>query len=364
MPVIATHNTNYNNLSGNRNREMEITTYYGKQYAAYLNIFRIIFAFCIPLVIFGFVKREKLISDTTYFRLSLLVVILGFLMVAWRLNDIYWRNNRNFDEYEWITPASTAGRWDYNRKNFAKKGVDIQGTDLMSASQCVGPACCTDPSLYANGKCWPTKQQAINATASETNKTTSVAYTADTCVAANKIFVTTGTGVESGAPTVSTCYADIGAARAAFKCTDAGKYLDVMTGKCNANPTDTTVTKITTNAESCIVGNGDFLNAEPSFQSTVLNAVAVGSGKLLVRSVPGAAYDINIQQSNSVPTTWTDIAAEAKDPNRCYKTVVDAKNDCYSAGHVWNLLVQATGGTGFLGLANNSNICTQRAPKA
>tara|TARA_B100000073_G_scaffold324740_1_gene307917 strand:+ start:495 stop:1262 length:768 start_codon:yes stop_codon:yes gene_type:complete len=131
----------------NKKRMMEINTYYSKQYNAYIDIFKRLFMGCIPLLILGILNSNEVIDDTTHFRFSLLVIVITFFTVAWKVNDLYWRNNLVFDTYDWVyDDGSTQSKLDYNRKNFnAKKGLNIIGEDLMGgalSSTCKGIKCC------------------------------------------------------------------------------------------------------------------------------------------------------------------------------------------------------------------------------
>ena len=144
----------------NKKRIMEINTYYSKQYNAYIDIFKRIFIGCIPLLILGILNINGVISDTIHFRFSLLVIVIVFFNVAWKVNDLYWRNNLVFDTYDWhYTGNQGETKGDYNLKNYSeKKGLNIIGTDLMKNAKmasCSGINCCGENTIWdeATNKC-------------------------------------------------------------------------------------------------------------------------------------------------------------------------------------------------------------------
>jgi hypothetical protein len=130
----------------NKQRMIEINTYYSKQYQAYIDILKMIFYFCIPLFILGMLQREEIIDDVVYFRLSLLIVVIGFFAIAGMVNDLYWRNNLVFDNYEWLYAGNTnKGIIEQNKKTYnLNRGLNVVGEDLSTGTQigCVGEACC------------------------------------------------------------------------------------------------------------------------------------------------------------------------------------------------------------------------------
>ena len=44
-------------------------------------------------------NKEELLDDASYFRFSILIIVIALLMTAYRINDMYWRNNINYDNY-------------------------------------------------------------------------------------------------------------------------------------------------------------------------------------------------------------------------------------------------------------------------
>jgi hypothetical protein len=146
----------YNNMLSERDskaRIVEINTYYSKQYDAYTNIFKIVFFACIPLVLLGMLNKEGLIDSGSYFRFSMLVIVIGFLMTAYRINDMYWRNNLNYDNYDWLydTPVKDQGTWEYKKRKEASEGILLGD----GSSTCQGSSCCYDGTYWNGTSCFP-----------------------------------------------------------------------------------------------------------------------------------------------------------------------------------------------------------------
>lgn len=146
--------TSYANMLSERDskkRMVEINTYYSKQYDAYTNIFKIIFAFCIPLVILGMLNKEELLDDTSYFRLSLLIIVIAFFMTVSRISDMYWRNNINFDNYEWLYNKPPTMEDDKLKRSIidSNQGIALGG----NTATCSGSSCCSNGTYWNNTRC-------------------------------------------------------------------------------------------------------------------------------------------------------------------------------------------------------------------
>ena len=164
--------------ANNKKRMIEINTYYSKQYNAYTQIFKYIFIACIPLLILGMLEKEEIISDVVYFRLSLLVIVIAFLVVIERVNDLFWRYNLVFDNYEWLyDDGSNTSVYEYNKKNFnLKRGLNVVGKDLVSGANVIG---CTGVNCCGEGTTWNQDKKKCLQSSSVTTTADSTTTTAD-----------------------------------------------------------------------------------------------------------------------------------------------------------------------------------------
>ena len=98
-------------------------------------------------------NKEGLIDSGSYFRFSMLVIVIGFLMTAYRINDMYWRNNLNYDNYDWLydTPVKDEGTWEYKKRKEANEGILLG----ESSSTCRGSNCCYDGTYWNGTSCFP-----------------------------------------------------------------------------------------------------------------------------------------------------------------------------------------------------------------
>ena len=140
--------TNLEALAGAKNnkyRMSEINTYYGKQYHAHTGVMKMIILICVPLL-----GKKGFISDNITRPLALIVIIVGGYFLMTRVWDLWWRDNMNYDEYNWdfdpknIDPTVI----EYDRQEFDGTSTSNNITnDLHSLAsdlgiECIGPNCC------------------------------------------------------------------------------------------------------------------------------------------------------------------------------------------------------------------------------
>lgn len=142
-----------NELENQRNdklRLVQINTYYGKKYAAYKNIMKIVVYACIPLIILGYLGNIGLIPTNLNMFLMAIIIFIVVLMIGGAMVDVSSRANMNFDEYEWAFDKNNAPRGEPTEK---VNPWDLSGINLT----CVGAQCCTEGMTYDKSikKCVP-----------------------------------------------------------------------------------------------------------------------------------------------------------------------------------------------------------------
>lgn len=153
------------NIKNNKLRMVEINTYYGKRYRAYTELMKIVIFSCILFVILALLKKKGLLPENIgngLLTISLLVFLFFFLR---KINDIYWRNNMNFDEYDWFNVPTTYANTVFQYDKEAIEGVNLKADledglydvskDVSSVIGCVGAECCSSKMKYdkKNKKC-------------------------------------------------------------------------------------------------------------------------------------------------------------------------------------------------------------------
>jgi hypothetical protein len=126
-------------VKNNKMRMVEINTYYGKRYRAQSGLMKLIIFVSVLLLVLAILRKKSLLPETISNILLGIVIIVGGFFIIWRILDISWRDNMNFDEYNFnFNPdANTNGNNDYSYKVPNIPKID-----------CIGNACCTDGMLY------------------------------------------------------------------------------------------------------------------------------------------------------------------------------------------------------------------------
>jgi hypothetical protein len=134
--------TQLNHLYGikdNKMRMVEINTYYGKRYRAQAGLMKLIIFICVLLLVLSILRKKGLINDSISNILVGIVITLGIFFIIWRILDIYWRDNMNYDEYNFNFDPNVR-----NKLDFGYKAPGIPKID------CIGNSCCTDGMIYNN----------------------------------------------------------------------------------------------------------------------------------------------------------------------------------------------------------------------
>lgn len=142
-----------NELENQRNdklRLVQINTYYGKKYAAYKNIMKIVVYACIPLILLGYLGNKGLIPSNFNMFLMAIIIFIVILMIGREMVDVSSRDNMNFDEYEWAFDKNNAPKGEPKER---VNPWDLSGINLT----CVGAQCCTQGMTYDKSikKCVP-----------------------------------------------------------------------------------------------------------------------------------------------------------------------------------------------------------------
>jgi hypothetical protein len=148
--------TNLDALSGaknNKNRMALINTYYGKKYQAHTGVMKIVILICVPLLILAIIGKKGYIGANITRPLAIAVTVIGGMFLAHRIWDLSWRNNMNYDEYNWyFDPESvepTVYQYDtqqFNTGNSISNDLRSLASDL--GVECIGPNCCSKGMKY------------------------------------------------------------------------------------------------------------------------------------------------------------------------------------------------------------------------
>jgi hypothetical protein len=95
----------YNSTNGKKNiaqdKKININTYYNKLYDKKIKIIKEVIVVCCFGLIGCFLLNNKIISEKVFTFYLGLVFSIGFIIVFYDLWDLYIRDNKNFDEYNY-----------------------------------------------------------------------------------------------------------------------------------------------------------------------------------------------------------------------------------------------------------------------
>lgn len=95
----------YNSINEKKNiiqdKKININTYYNKMYDKKIKIMKEIIIICCLGLIGCFLLNKQIISDKLFSIYLGLVFSVGFILVFYDLWDLYIRDNKNFDEYDY-----------------------------------------------------------------------------------------------------------------------------------------------------------------------------------------------------------------------------------------------------------------------
>lgn len=131
----------------NKLRMVEINTYFGKRYQAHSYLMRLIVILCIPLIILAVLTRKGFIPSNIGTGLTVVVIVIGIILIARKLIDMYMRSNMNYDEYNWdFDPnASQPTVIEYDMNELGNIRGDLQADMDLS---CVGQECCSTGTVW------------------------------------------------------------------------------------------------------------------------------------------------------------------------------------------------------------------------
>ena len=156
-----------NEMKDMRNSKMrliEINTYYGKRYASYAGLMKIIFVLCIFILLLTIIHKKKYIPDSISNALIVIILVVGLYFLLRKIIDMYGRDNMNYDEFDFGGRPEMRGgiggggetviEYDENQLDLSKKGLeaDFKGLEGEFGKGCIDAACCTTGGLTYDKK--------------------------------------------------------------------------------------------------------------------------------------------------------------------------------------------------------------------
>ena len=129
--------------TNNKQRLVEINTYYGKRYSAHSKLMKTIVFICIPIIILAVLANKGILPAKIYMILSGLILVIGCVLIGLQLIDISNRDDMNWDEYDWYFDKSSAPEPSKSTTTTTEKNPWETPTVT-----CVGAECCYEGSVY------------------------------------------------------------------------------------------------------------------------------------------------------------------------------------------------------------------------
>ena len=132
----------------NQMRLVEINTYYGKRYKAHAQLMKILAFSCVPFLVIAILFRYGMISKKIRAWGVIISLVVAIVLVLRKLLDIGYRDNMNYDEYDFRDGASKDRIISYNKKHmgdlFPKGTKDYLEKKLEKSLGlgCIGAQCC------------------------------------------------------------------------------------------------------------------------------------------------------------------------------------------------------------------------------
>jgi hypothetical protein len=153
------------NIKHNKLRMVEINTYYSKRYRAYTELMKIVIFSSFFFVVLALLKKKGIVPENIVNGVLTVFLIISLYFFVKKVNDIFWRNNMNFDEYDWFLIPDTSGKTVYEYDKEAIEDINVASAledeaqymakEASGIIGCVAADCCGTTMTYdkTNKKC-------------------------------------------------------------------------------------------------------------------------------------------------------------------------------------------------------------------
>lgn len=158
---IGNTQAEYNNLlqnNTNQRRLVENNTYYTQKYEAHTELMKSIIIICIPLLLITLLGNKGLLPSNLVYWLGGIGLLIGLGIVGYKVFDLYYRDNFNFNEYTqpfYIIEDQKeidAGK-NYGIVNALEEDLSQYGKNLeANLDTCFGSSCCGQGLQYVASK--------------------------------------------------------------------------------------------------------------------------------------------------------------------------------------------------------------------
>lgn len=153
------------NIKNEKLRMVEINTYYGKRYQAHTELIKLLIYISSLMLILSILMKKELIPASIGKGVMGVVISIGVFFLVRKLIDIYFRDNMDFDQYEWLDIPTkneqTVFEFDEQQLGIVGSGIESEFSnveeDVVNLAGnlglgCIGKECCSSQMTYDKEK--------------------------------------------------------------------------------------------------------------------------------------------------------------------------------------------------------------------
>lgn len=141
-----------NTSRSEKERMIELNTYYGKRFMAQSGVMKIFIYMCIPVLVLAVLANMGFLPNYIAGFMIIAAIVIGVIYIYYAVHDINRRDKMNFDEYAWEFDPSRVGPLNPGHGGKHKKK---QTDSNASMSGCSNDTCCAPPTTWdaTSNKC-------------------------------------------------------------------------------------------------------------------------------------------------------------------------------------------------------------------
>jgi len=130
------------NEKANKQRLVEVNSYYGEQYADRTNLMQTIVFVCVPIILLSFLANAGFLPSSIYYILVIIIGSVGIVYLSTKLLYLSKHDNMDYQEYAW--------NFDTNKVPYVDTSKPTGGSDpwIKAGIICIGQDCCYPGTTY------------------------------------------------------------------------------------------------------------------------------------------------------------------------------------------------------------------------
>ena len=133
-------------IRNNKQRMIQLNTYYGKRFMAQAGVMKIFIYMCIPILILAVLANMGFLPNYIAGFAIIASIVVGIIFIYSAVSDINRRDKMNFDEYTWEFDPSRVGPIVHHHRHRGKK--DNSDGGMGAGMGCFDKSCCASPTTW------------------------------------------------------------------------------------------------------------------------------------------------------------------------------------------------------------------------